>query len=309
MSVSVPVATLLSAPTIEGLARIVDGQTDNQRSGVVVPLRGTGTRPPLFMVAGVGGHVLIFRELAELLGDDQPVYGLQGIGLDGKEAPLSKMEDIAVRYLQEIVSIQPEGPHFIVGWSMGGVIGYAIAQELLKQGRRLGALVIIDAYAPWSVSLSDRLRIHLASFRKRSWRSRFRYLRQRLSHQVEVMARRLGFDRVEGLDGPTADRVRNSSLAQYQALAQYRPPPFPGSIALLRAEQTAEIRDPRADDPNLGWARLVQGDIRTLPISGSHTGIFVGQNVQTVAAAVRTALGMAADKTSPSTAQPEVRKT
>lgn len=290
MSISLPVSTLLSAPTIEALARIIDGHGERDRSSVVVPFRESGRRPPLFLVAGIGGHVLIFRELAGLLGEDQPVYGLQGIGLDGRECPLSKMEDIAARYAREIVSIQPEGPYHIAGWSMGGIIAYAIAQELLRQGRRLDALIIIDAYAPWSMSFTQRLRIHLTSFRQRSWPDRFRYVDQRLTHQAEVFARRLGFDRVDGLEGPTAERVRDSSLAQYHALRRYRPTPLAADIVLLRAEQTAEVRDPRADDPYLGWNSLIRGRIRIQPITGSHTGIFLGENVRTVAAAIKLAL-------------------
>jgi thioesterase domain-containing protein len=247
----------------------------------------------LFLAAGVGGYVLIFRELARLLGDEQPVFGLQGIGLDGKEAPVCDMEQIARRYIQEIVSIQPQGPYYLSGWSMGGVIAYEIARQMLADGRELGALIVLDAYAPWALSFGQRVRLHLDSIRKRSWRSRLRYVWQRLTHQCEVMARRLGYDRpAEGLTGPTADRVRDSSLAQFEAFRRYRPKPFPGNLVLLRAEQTAEIRDPRADDPQLGWGVLVEGSVEVLPIRGSHTGIFVGQNVEHVAAALNRALAM-----------------
>jgi len=291
LGISVPVSTLLTAPTIESLARILDGEVENERSGIVFPFRKTGSRPPLFLVAGVGGHVLIFRELARLLGDEQPVFGLQGIGLDGKEPPISNMERIARRYIEEIVSIQPQGPYYISGWSMGGVIAYEIARQLLAEGRELGALIVLDAYAPWALSFSQRLRLHLDSIRKRPWRSRLRYIWQRITHQCEAISRRLGYDRpAEGLTGPTADRVRDSSLAQFEALRRYRPGPLPADLVLLRAEQTAEIRDPRADDPQLGWGALVQGRIDVLPIRGSHTGIFVGQNVEHVAAAFNRAL-------------------
>lgn len=295
MSVMVPVATLLSSPTVEALARIIDGEAQPRNRGVVVPFRESGTRPPLFLVAGVGGHVLIFRELAELLGEDQPVYGLQGIGLDGTESPVSSMEEIAARYVREIVSMYPQGPYYVSGWSMGGIIAYEMALQLLQEKRELGRLIVMDAYAPWVLSFKDRLLVHVSNFRKRSFQSKVNYLKQRVTHQVEVLGRRLGFDRVEGLEGPTADRVRASSLAQFEALRRYAPRPFPGDMTLLRAEQTEEIRDPRADDAALGWGTLVQGAIQVLPIRGSHTGIFVGRNVQTVAAALRFALDIPAE--------------
>jgi thioesterase domain-containing protein len=284
--ISMPVSGLLSAPTVERLARLLTGEVQRE-TGVLVPFRQTGTRPPLFMVAGVGGHVLIFRELAELLGEDQPVYGVEGIGLDGKEAPLNGMEDIARRYIREIRSVQPKGPYFIAGWSMGGVIAYEVAVQLLAENSPLGAVTIIDAYAPWVVPWTDRMRIHLASFRTRSWRSKLEYVAQRVTHQVEVIRRRFGVDNLaENLDGNTAQRVRESSLAQFEALRRYRPKPLAADVYLLRADQTAESRDPRAQDPDLGWRTLVRGQIHILPIPGTHTGIFAGDNVRALAGAL-----------------------
>jgi amino acid adenylation domain-containing protein len=289
--ISIPVSILLSAPTVESLARVLSGEVRSKSGGVLVPFRETGTLPPLFVVAGVGGHVLIFREMAELLGDDQPVYGLQGIGLDGRERPLARMEDIAARYIREIQSVQPEGPYLVSGWSMGGVIAYEIGLQLLARGERLGGLIIIDAYAPWVIPLRERVRLHLASIRQRSWPSRLEYVGQRVRHQWEVISRRLGLHPpVDGVDGRTAELVRESGLAQFAALRAYRPRPFPGNLVLLRAEQTAEIRDPRACDPQLGWGTLVAGGIRTLPLTGSHTGIFVGDNVRTLARTLRLVL-------------------
>jgi amino acid adenylation domain-containing protein len=281
---TLPVSTLLSAPTIERLARVLTGET-RRGSGIVVPFRRSGSRPPVFMVAGVGGHVLIFRELAELLGDDQPVYGLQGIGVDGSEAPINCMEDIAARFIREVRSVRSEGPCVIAGWSMGGVIAYEMGVQMVAAGDPPAAIIVMDAYAPWAVSWKDRLRTHLARFRQRSLRSKVEYAIQRVTHRFEVLQRRLGVDNLaEGLDGQTAERVRQSSLAQYEAFRQYRPRPLAADIFLLRAEQTHEIRDPRAEDPQLGWRTLVRGGIHVMPIPGSHTHIFTGSNVRVLAA-------------------------
>lgn len=51
--------------------------------------------------------------------------------------PLLRVEDIASQYLQEIRTVQPQGPYFLLGYSFGGVIGYEIAQQLHHQGQKV----------------------------------------------------------------------------------------------------------------------------------------------------------------------------
>ena len=75
-----PLATLLQAPTIEGLAR---DSPRRQRRCETLPISSTlqkGTKRPFFCVPGVGGTVFYFLKLASLLGRDQPFYGLQSRG-------------------------------------------------------------------------------------------------------------------------------------------------------------------------------------------------------------------------------------
>jgi thioesterase domain-containing protein len=60
------------------------------RQGHLVAIRRTGSRPPLFAVPGIEGGVLGYHDLARLLGDDQPFYGLESLGLDGSVAPLTE---------------------------------------------------------------------------------------------------------------------------------------------------------------------------------------------------------------------------
>lgn len=281
-------ATLAAAPTIEQLAPVLTGHAASG-SGVIVPFRRTGGEPPLLLVAGVGGHVLIFRDLAGLLGPDQPVYGIQGIGLDGQEAPLNRMEDIAARYLAEVDALALAGPVTVAGWSMGGVLAFEMARQLHAAGRPPHAVVIIDAYAPWVISPLERVRLHLQAFARRSPRGKLTYLAQRFSNRMNRMRRSFGIETVSaGLDGEMAERVRRSTLAQFEALANYRPQPLNADIDvdLLRAEQTEGVTDPRSSDVYLGWRSLVQGSIRVTDIPGCHTGIFQQENVGALAAAI-----------------------
>ena len=50
----------------------------------IIPLQPRGARVPVFAVAGHNGDVFCYRALAQHLGEDQPFFGLQPPGLDGR---------------------------------------------------------------------------------------------------------------------------------------------------------------------------------------------------------------------------------
>src|SRR6185436_15588160 len=88
-----PYAILFQSPTIAGLAEALRSEQPAQWP-TLVPMQPKGTRPPLFCMPGFGGGVLDFAEMARLLGDDQPVYGLMALGLDGDAPPHETIESM-----------------------------------------------------------------------------------------------------------------------------------------------------------------------------------------------------------------------
>ena len=100
-----PLATLLRAPTVATLAPLLAGTGEvSWRS--LVAIQPAGDRPPLFCVPGVGGNAVGYHALAHHLGTDQPVYGLQARGLDGRTEPFFRVEDMAAHYVREILVVR-----------------------------------------------------------------------------------------------------------------------------------------------------------------------------------------------------------
>jgi len=147
--VKLPLAILFEAPTIEELVRIVRRKASAFDWSPVVAIQPDGTRPILFCVHGAGGNVLIYRELSQHLGCDQPFYGLQCQGLGGQQPLLTKIEEMASLYVQEIQSVQPHGPYFLGGYCMGGTVAYEIAQQLTARGEQVALLAFFDTI-DWS---------------------------------------------------------------------------------------------------------------------------------------------------------------
>ncbi|HET9791155.1 MAG TPA: alpha/beta fold hydrolase [Candidatus Angelobacter sp.] len=141
---SLSLGTLFQAPTIAALAKIISGAAST--GTCLVTIQAGSTRPPLFCAHGQSGNVIMYRDLARYFGPDQPVYGLQPRGLVGKTPPLTRIEDMAATYVEEIQSVQPHGPYFLAGYCMGGTVALEMAQQLCKLGQTVGLVVLLDTY-------------------------------------------------------------------------------------------------------------------------------------------------------------------
>jgi thioesterase domain-containing protein/acyl carrier protein len=144
-----PLATLFQAPTIAELASVLSREQWVPPWQSLVAIQPSGTAMPIFMVPGVGGNVLVFAQLAKLLGVDQPFFGLQARGLNGKEAPFTSVPEMARHYIGEIRTVRPHGPYIVLGLCTGGLIAYEMAQQLREQGET-ATLVMMDTWHPSS---------------------------------------------------------------------------------------------------------------------------------------------------------------
>ncbi|NIE78483.1 alpha/beta fold hydrolase, partial [Pantoea sp. Ap-967] len=103
---------------------------------------------PLFCVPGAGDSVTSFIGLAEALGPEWPLYGLQARGLEGSAVPHATVEAAAERHLLAIEALYPHGPLNLVGHSFGGWVAHAMAVRLEAKGRTVRSLTLIDSEAP-----------------------------------------------------------------------------------------------------------------------------------------------------------------
>lgn len=104
-----PLATLFQAQTIEQLAGVLRESGWSAPWSSLVLIKPGEQKPPLFCVHPVGGNILEYQAVARYLDPDQPVYGIQAVGLDGKQQPLRRVEDMAQHYVEAIRSVQPNG--------------------------------------------------------------------------------------------------------------------------------------------------------------------------------------------------------
>ncbi|MFO1078502.1 MAG: thioesterase domain-containing protein [Planctomycetota bacterium] len=245
----------------------------------VVPIQTEGTRPKLFLVHGAGGNVLGFRELSHYFGKDQPVYGLQARGVDGKQQPLETIDEMAAAYLAELREVQPHGPYFFGGYSGGGLVAYEMAQQLLQVGERVAFLGMIDTPNPQMRQRSKVARglIHVGNLLRKGPMYPLRILRMKLDRRAS--AKRNEVARQSGGVMPQALRGEDVQFAFERAFYRHVVKAYPGHVDLFRAQQWIGGTRYIVDEA-LGWRPFVQGGMTIVECPGDHFTMCTEPNVQ-----------------------------
>ena len=143
-----PMAALLRAPTIAGLASALDGhepQAAPAAGDVVLSFNQNGALVPLFCISSEGNDAQCFRHLAAELGADQPLFALAGP--DGSER-LRHIEETGRRACQAIRRLRPRGPYLLGGYCFGGIVAFESARQLLALGAEVLLVTLFDVPAP-----------------------------------------------------------------------------------------------------------------------------------------------------------------
>lgn len=145
LGVELSIGNLFEAPTVAGLAERLEMGSSQSALDVLLPLRTSGDKPPLFCVHPAGGLSWCYAGLMTNIGTDYPIYGLQARGIGQREELPKTLDDMAADYIKQIRTVQPKGPYHLLGWSLGGNVVQAMATQLQNQGEEVSLLVMLDA--------------------------------------------------------------------------------------------------------------------------------------------------------------------
>jgi SagB-type dehydrogenase family enzyme len=313
--VDIPLRAFFESPTVAGLAQAIDnlapaspgsGPAEPVGPAVRLPthiiaLRTGGAKPPLFLVHPVAGLVFPYYELANLLGDDQPVYGFQSVGLAGEAQPFTQVEAMAAHYLETIRLIQPEGPYFLAGWSFGAVIVLELAQQLNRLGQEVALLAAIEpsplVTAHKISNLVEMTGYFLSIVGPRFWPYIYDYLyllaaggaqnhgfRRSLRAWFNSAGVTKGARDEAGLGSyrqPELARLWQIVRANVQASHRYVPQSYPGPITLFQAGVAAGQKDQSLKAGR--WPELAAGGLERHHLPGHHLNILRQPYVQALA--------------------------
>lgn len=282
-------STFIEVQTVEQLASLLVQKPESTPRRSLVMIQPGSDKPPLFCIHAVWGNVLFYRQLAPYLRTDRPFYGLQARGLDGG-IPCTSVTSMAAHYIQEIRTVQPNGPYFLGGYSFGGVVAFEIAQQLYAQGQEIALLAVFDTPAPShsqptsdanfpSPSPISRMFFHWRNFFSLKIKDRKTYVWERLEYHLTVGKLSIFYRFYLRFFRRSLQDLRllDIAAANNQARKSYVPQVYPGRLTLLRASHKAVGLE---DDFELGWGAMVAGGIETYEIPGSHTDMMTEPQVR-----------------------------
>ena len=319
---SLALGVLFSAPSVRQLANhyrqaIALG---NPAAAALVVLRREGTQRPLYFLPGVYGNVVGYGDFVRELGPDQPIYGLQSIGLDGLAEPITSIEAMAAHYLTEIRAQQSQGPYGLIGTCFGATVAYEMARQLMAAGEVVAFLGLLapstregDAAGKRVVVLPQAVRrvvvwLNLARNRLRGYRlamqgqgiaGRLRYLLGKLQALRATVVLPSGSRGI-------AREVHQLGVyhANLHALDHYVRQPLEGPLVAF------EILDisgtgPRLHTSTVSWQAFWQGPITLHVLSARDSGdLLAGANARAAAMLLNERLRMTSTASTSTPAAP-----
>lgn len=235
---------------------------------LLAELHPNGAGTPVFMIHPPGGIVVCYRELAASLSDDQPLFAIRSRGLHGDETLPETLGEMAAEYVRSIQQQQPTGPYVVGGWSLGGVIAFEVARQLIECGAQVAGLILMDSTVPersdpdaTSAGMEYGIELSLAELNQLSAGEQLPYLYEH--------AERLGV-----LDEDTPKAVVQKVIEDLQRLfghhvqlcQDYQLMPIDVPMLLIRPRDVPGQVDARSDRGWGPWTREVSVCI----VSGHH---------------------------------------
>jgi thioesterase domain-containing protein/peptidoglycan/xylan/chitin deacetylase (PgdA/CDA1 family) len=258
---------------------------------LLMPVR-VGDGPALFCMHPVVGLSWCYMALIPHVDDRFSLYGLQARGVRRPEPLPASMHEMARDYTDQIRMVQPSGPYYLLGWSLGGNIAFGVAQDLERRGEQVGLLVILDA---------DLANLEQFEANTEAWEiynlvlAQFGYVPALTPAEPDPEARMLELVRRRpglGLDEWPDQRVRalqrviknNIAVARTHKVATVHCP-----LLFLAASQNPPDLAEKLDN----WRSIVDGPIEAIELDCDHRHMLVPQHMARIGPAISAALARA----------------
>ncbi len=245
--VRLPLATIFKGATVAAIAAEIREREGDQRPwrSLVMLRPGTGSGPALFLCPMLGGEVFSWRDLVRHLSESQTVYGLQALGLDGRDWPLRSIEAMAAHFIAEMRTVHPHGPFLLGGFCFGGAVALEMAHQLVRAGEDVALLALVDVsrhVAAARTSAIDAHRHKLEKFRSQGKGGVGSWIVHRANNVRVKAIKRVWwsvYDRYERSERDLPRRMQNVRWVNQRAIDAWDAPPSPCRVTLFRRQSLA----------------------------------------------------------------------
>lgn len=258
--VTLRIRDLYSHPTLKAQMNLIkkkkqlisnETQTKQSIPNPIICLQSQGHKTPLFLIHPIGGTIFWFTKLADYLGQQRPIYGIQDPGIDMEQPVLDSIEEMAKFYLKHIKKVQPQGPYLIGGASFGATVAAQISHHLKQQNETVASLIVLDGWGIYPNTLLDD-----------------HYFKQSMARQhAELISDFIKY----GL--PTPEILLNIQSFRLQLLWQFKMQLIEAPIALFKSQELLPAFSD-IDAPLNHWEQYCNTEISRYMIPGNHETMF-----------------------------------
>jgi nonribosomal peptide synthetase DhbF len=267
--------TLFEYPTVEGFASQFNELSTQRKYQPLLPLNKTGDLPPLFCFPPGGGVSTVFKNLSDELGAEHPLWGLQARGIDDDENQTDRTISEAARtYVTAIKEVQPNGPYYLMGYSIGGSIAHEAAVQLEENGDTIAAVFLLDTCTSYgqaevdSKSESERMSQLLIDQLKETTDQDLPPTFDDMLDLFQRKSEELGIIPV-GTPKAYVIRVLKNTLRSTDLTKDYAPRRCRADIVYFRGTENAALTAANNDLHN--WAPYTDGSLRVYDVPASHS--------------------------------------
>ncbi len=244
LSRPIPLDSLVDGPTPRALAdRLAADLFAEARPLVELTPKAIAAERGIYCIPGVGGTVFSYGVLARRLPPNIPLLGLPYPGTADDRTPLRRIEALADTFAETVR--QGPAPAMVVGYSIGGFVGFELIRRLADRGCET-SLLVIDASITDLPSLARRMtRIRLEDVLPGAIVDRIRDRRR----------------------SAMPARLRSVIAAGFDAYRAYRPTAAPVDVTLIRTASGTEHPE------DYGWPTVARS-VRVKRIEGDHLEVF-----------------------------------
>lgn len=274
-----------------------------RKLSILVPLQKKGKKTPFFCIHPIAGVVFPYQELASLLDNERPFYGLQYPMLS-EQGFIKTIPEMASFYIQEIKKVQPNSPYILGGWSFGATVALEMAQQLKKAGEEDISLIILDQ----GISSSNKIQkffylnqFFLTSGLKNIWPYVIEYLKINLgnpaNHNSVRNSNSSSISEISAIKKREQTKLKLKILGLIKvfpilffnslAFMNYEIQSYQGQVILFKSENSFKNG---SKTKNLGWEHIATQGIDCHSISGHHLNLLRKPYVEKLAQQLKTVL-------------------
>ena len=286
--------SLFQHPTIESYAKFLLEKQPVEYHSSIVLIKGGENKLPLYIICHIGvAPIGRFIPFAGLLNKDQPVYGIQMLDTDKLDSDSIKVEDIASKYVADLITHNPTGPYAFAGYSLGGLIAVEMAKQLKAMEKKVVLLCLFDTVAYPLKTPTINNAIHRGANNPMPLISKISYVTGAMVNRMDTLFYLVRFNIINGLrrrknalilkfkkmckvDVSLEQNIETKLLGEelhkvsIAAYKKYKLTPYDGTITLFRAKkQTFYFGDPK----HLGWKPYADS-VKVYEAEGSHYTMF-----------------------------------